>query len=155
MKTVVLILFLTLASSVQCPAGTTGVMHGYVRDKTGQQVAEALVTATSPSQTCTTYTDKRGFFVCITLSPDVYSVTVDEPGTSGAYSKGVRISSDQTTFLVFQFSPWVRCPTTTRAPMTAGPFTSLDVRRMETYPPNLAPPISLPMASPAGYSSCL
>lgn len=155
MKTIALALFLALATCVECLAGTTGVMQGYVRDKVGRPVENALVTAASPSQTCTAYTDKHGFFVCMTLSPDVYSVTAHKSGTSDAYAQGVRISSDQATFLVFNFSPWTRCPAFTPALLSAAPFTSLDVRRMEAYPPSLVPPISLPSISLARPHGCL
>jgi hypothetical protein len=142
----VLILFLVLAISVECDAGTTGVMHGIVRDPAGQPVTNAQVTAASPSQTCTTYTDKRGFFVCLTLPPDVYNVWLQKVGTSNAYLSAVRVSSDQTTFLVFRFDTYVHCPAFTRAPLAAAPFMSLDVQRMELYPPNAAPPIRLPLS---------
>ncbi len=143
MKITVLILSLVLAISVECDAGTTGVIHGFVRDPAGQPVTHAQVTAASPSQTCTTYTDERGFFMCLTLPPDVYTVWAEKPGTSNAYSPGIRISSDQATFLDFRFSTYHGCPVSTRAPLAAAPFMSLDVRRMEFYPPNAAPPIRL------------
>lgn len=155
MKTTVLALFFAIASCVQCVAATTGVMHGYVRDAIGTPVANASVTAASPSQTCTTYTDKRGFFVCISLSPDVYTVSAHKSGTSDAYSAGVRISSDQVTFLVFKFSSWHGCPAFTPAPMATERFTSLDVRQMEAYPPSVAPMISLPMAPMTRHYGCL
>ena len=155
LKTSVLAVFFVLASCVKCLAGTTGVIHGYVRDATGKPVANALVTATSPSQTCTAYTDKRGFYVCMALPPDVYSVVAQKTGTYGAYSGGVRVSSDQATFLVFQFDSYPRCQAFTPAPLSAAPFISLDVRRMETYPRNVAPPIPLPMASTYRPPGCL
>jgi hypothetical protein len=144
MKITALILFLVLAISVECDAGTTGVLHGFVRDPAGQPVTNARVTAASLSQTCTTYTDGRGFFVCLTLPPDVYTVRAQKPGTSDAYAPAVRVSSDQTTFLVFRFDTYRGCPAFTSAPLAAAPFVSLDVRRMESFPPNAAPPIPLP-----------
>lgn len=154
-KTTVFIVILALASCVECLAGTTGVMHGYVRSEIGQPVANAVVTATSPSDTCTTFTDKQGFFVCLSLVPDVYTVSAQKPGTSNAYAMGVRISSDQASFLVFQFSAWHHCPAYTRAPLAAEPFVSLDVRRMETYPRNVAPAMPLPMVSFRRPAGCL
>jgi hypothetical protein len=155
MKITALILFLVLAISVECDAGTTGVIHGIVSDPAGQPVTNVRVTAVSPSQTCTTYTDTRGFFVCLSLPPDVYWVWAQKPGTSNAYSPGVRISSDQTTFLDFRFSTYHGCPAFTSAPLAAAPFVSLDVRRIESYPPNAAPPIPLPLSPFSRPVGCL
>lgn len=130
-------------------------MNGYVRDERGQPVADVLVTAASPSDTCKAYTDKRGFFVCLTLPPDVYSVYAEKEGTSNGYARAVRINSDQTIFLVFRFSSYRRCPAFAPTRLAAEPFMSLDVRLMEAYPPNVAPPIPLPMAPAARPFMCL
>jgi Carboxypeptidase regulatory-like domain len=154
MKIIAFILFLVLAISVECDAGTTGVFQGFVLDPAGQPVTHAWVSAVSLSETCTTYTDKRGFFVCLTLPPDVYRVSAQKPGQS-AYSPAVRISSDQTTFLVLRSSTWSGCPGFTRAPLAAAPFMSLDVQRTESYPPNAAPPITLPLSPYRRPAGCL
>jgi hypothetical protein len=154
-KAAALALFLAVATCDVCLAGTTGVMHGYVRDATGNPAANAVVTATSPSQTCTTSTDERGFYVCMSLSPDVYSVLVHKIGTSNAYAPRVRVSSDHATFLVFQFALRTNCLAYIQAPLSADPFTSLDVRRMETYPRSVAPLIPLPMALTFRQPGCL
>ncbi|MHB8461688.1 MAG: carboxypeptidase-like regulatory domain-containing protein [Vulcanimicrobiaceae bacterium] len=129
-------------------------MNGYVRNWTGQPVANVRVTAVSPSDTCTTHTDKRGFFVCLTLPPDRYSVSAQKFGTSNAYAT-VRIDSDQTTFLVFRFNPLRNCPGYAQTPLTAEPFRSLDLRLMNAYPPNVAPPIYFPIAPIRQVYGCL
>jgi len=154
MKRAALTLFVAFASYAACLAGTTGVVSGYVRDAMGRPVAKALVIARSPSQTCTTSTDKRGFFVCLTLPPDVYNVHAEKFGFA-AFATAVRIDSDQTTFLHFRLSVFRGCPRFTQTPLLAEPFTSLDVRWMERYPPNLGPPIALPMASIPSQFRCL
>ena len=139
-------LLLAFASCVECFAGTSGGMSGYVRNAMGKPVANVLVTAVSPSETCTTHTDRHGFFVCLTLPPDLYSVWAKKIGTSNAYAF-VRIHSDQTTFLDFSIDKYLRnCPEFTQAPLAAAPFTSLDVKLMEAFPPNVAPRRPLPMA---------
>lgn len=158
-STLVLALIFALAACIRCVAGTTGVMHGYVRDINGQPVVNALVTVTSPSQTAETYTDRHGFFVFLTLPPDVYSVQAETASTSGAYAMGARINSDQTTFLNLRVG-YRRCgPTITRVTVAAyqgsDQFWSLDVRRMEEYPPNVAPPILLPAAPVTQSLICL
>lgn len=157
-KVAALVMLFTLAACVQSMAGTTGVMNGYVRDHTGQPAADVLVTVVSPSETKQTYTDKRGFFVFLSLSPDVYSVRAEKAGTSNAYAIGARIDSDQTTFLTFRFGLYRNCPSYTRVSVAANqgnePFESLDVRRLEQYPPNVAPPILLTSVPARGFS-CL
>jgi len=135
-------------------------MHGYVHDENEQPVADALVTVASPSQTAETHTDKRGFFVFLTLPPDVYTVAAQKDSTSGAYAPGARINSDHTTFLNLRVSSYQRCgPLFNRVTVAAyqgsDQFWSLDVRHMAQYPPGAAPPILLPMASTAHPFLCL
>lgn len=160
MKATILALFLALTTSLQCIGGTTGVMHGYVRDENGQPVADALVSVASPSQTAETYTDRSGFFVFLSLPPDVYTVKAEKSGTSGAYAMRVRIDSDQPTFLNLHVSSWLRCGpmqnvVTIAAYQGSADIWSLDVRRMEEYPPNVAPLILQPTAPPAAMLRCL
>lgn len=153
-----LVLLFALAVCVRCLAGTTGVMNGYVRDLRGRPVAGVLVTVISPSQTDKTYTDKRGFFVFLTLPPDVYTVEAEKAG-SYAYAIGARIHSDQTTFLTFLYSAYRGCPTNMRVTLAANqsgePFSSLDVRRIAQYPPHVAAPIRLPMVQDVRQFKCL
>lgn len=159
MKVTTLILIFALATCVRCTAGTTGVMNGYVRDDRGQPAADVLVTVASPSQTVKTHTDKRGFFVFLALPPDVYTAEAEKSGTSNAYAIGVRINSDQTTFLNFRFSSFLGCPGWTQVTLATSQgseqFWSLDVRRMAQYPPNVAPPILLPMTPAVRPRMCL
>ncbi len=143
MKNSALALLLAFACCAECFAGTSGGMSGYVRNWHGQPVAHALITAVSPSQTCTTQTDTHGFFVCLTLPPGLYLVSAKKPGTSNAFGFNIRINSDQTTFLIFRFRSYRYCPAYVSSPLAADPFTSLDVKLMGEYPPNVAPPIAL------------
>lgn len=159
MRVTALVLLFALTACIRCVAGTTGVINGYVRDDTGQRAADVLVTVVSRSQADETYTDKRGFFVFLALPPDVYSVRAEKDGTSNAYAMGVRVNSDQTAFLTFRFMPYMRCPAFTRVTLGASQesehYWSLDVQRMAQYPPNVAPPILLPMANTARPYMCL
>lgn len=160
MKPTILALLLALAASIQCIAGTTGVMHGYVRDENGQPVADALVSVMSPSQTADTYTDKSGFFVFLSLPPGVYTVDAEKSRTSGAVARRVKIDSDQPTFLDLRVSKWLRCgpmqiDVTIAAYQGSADVWSLDVRRMEAYPPNVAPLILLPPAPQVQRLMCL
>ncbi len=150
----------TLAGCIRCIAGTTGVMHGYVRDINGRPVEDVLVTVKSRSQTAETHTNKRGFFVFLILPPDVYTVMAQKVGTSGAYAIGARIDRDQTTFLNLRVNRWRRCgPLLTRVSSAAyqgsADVWSLDVRKMSEYPPNLAPFILQPAAPVPQTLMCL
>lgn len=160
MKAATIALIFAFAACAQCVAGTTGVMHGYVRDENGKPVADALVTVMSPSQTAETHTDSGGFFVYLALPPDVYTVAAQKPGTSGAYVTRVRIDSDQPTFLILHVSSWLHCGpmqnvVTIAVYRASADIWSLDVRRMEQYPPNVSPLILLPTAPVTQIFKCL
>lgn len=160
MKVPALILLFALGACVQCTAGTTGVMNGYVRDENGKAAANALVAVNSPSESNWTRTDKNGFFVFLDLPPDVYTVDVQKEGTSGAYAFNARINSDQTTFLHLLVSRYMRCgpssnPVTLGAYQQSAPFYSLDVWQMNQYPPKMAPPIRDPLVLPLQRLKCL
>lgn len=159
MKAIALVLLFTFAACTRCVAGTTGILNGYVLDPHGQPIADVPVTVVSPSDTRTTYTDKHGFFVFLTLPPDVYSVQMQDASGFNAYGNGVRISSDQTTSLNYRFSAYRHCygsiPVTLASDKRSEQFESLDVRLMQTYPPRTAPPILLPMAPRNRRFMCL
>ena len=130
-------------------------MNGYVRDYDGKPTANVRVQVLSASTIATTRTDRRGFFVIFGLPPDVYSVEAEKLVDSRpygythayAYAEGVRINSDQTTLLAFGFRSYQRCNTFTRVSVDIDPlsqqFNSLDMRQMETRPPNVSMPIPL------------
>lgn len=160
MRVATIVLILALAACVPCIAGTTGVMNGYVRDEHGQPVADALVTVASPSRIAETYTDTHGFYVFLALPPDLYTVKAEKSETSGAYAMRVRINSDQPTFLDLHVSSWLRCGpmqtvVTIAAYQESADIWSLEVRKMQQYPPIAAPLILLPAASAAPLLRCL
>jgi len=131
-------LFLGLCLGARGVAGTTGVMNGYVREENGPPVAGVRVTAISPSNVATAYTDGRGFFAFVNLAPGVYLVDFEKIGKQPSSAPGVRINSDQTTFLVFHFR--FRCGgvanTSAGSDQRAQVFSSIDLRQVERYPPN-------------------
>lgn len=58
-------------------AGTTGSITGTVTDKaTNAPLADARVTATSPSQSATTTTDATGHFTFLSLGPVTYTLSM-------------------------------------------------------------------------------
>ena len=104
---------LLLASAMLAPdlalAGTTGVLTGTVVDATtGKPVAGATVTATSPSQTVTQKTDASGRYTILSLAPDTYTVSVEEPGFQPASDAGITIAADTTATVGLQLSKQLR-----------------------------------------------
>jgi len=71
----VLLLVAMLAQGTWALASTTGGISGTVVDSaTGAPVAQATVTANSPSGGATSTTDAGGHFNFLTLGPDTYRV---------------------------------------------------------------------------------
>src|SRR5450755_2801993 len=75
-------------------AGTTGSLVGIVTDVKGLPIVDALVTASSPSQTETARTDAHGRFTMASLVPDSYMVFVTKEGYESAGAFGVEVSAD-------------------------------------------------------------
>jgi hypothetical protein len=160
MKVVTLAALLAILAGAICDAGTSGVMSGYVRDDKGRPIADATVKVNSAQRYATGKTDKHGFFVFLDLPPDGYNVDVEKDGWIGAYESAVRIYSDQTVFLTLAFNARRHCPTFNIASLGADQrseqFTSIDVRRMETFPSNVPVPAPiLPIAPPNHHGWCL
>lgn len=64
-------------------AGTTGSITGTVTDKaTNAPLADARVTATSPSQSATTTTDATGHFTFLSLGPVTYTLSIEKADTT-------------------------------------------------------------------------
>jgi outer membrane receptor protein involved in Fe transport len=78
-------------------AGTTGTLSVKVLDAHLAPVAQAKVSATSPSQSAVGLTDAGGFFGFINLSPDTYSVSASKEGFTSTSVEGVTVQADQTT----------------------------------------------------------
>jgi hypothetical protein len=77
-------------------AGTTGGLHGRVTDQdTGQPIAGASVTVTSPGQSETDITSASGAYQFISLAPDTYTLTVKKDGYNIAQVPGITVTSDQ------------------------------------------------------------
>jgi protocatechuate 3,4-dioxygenase beta subunit len=74
---VLLLIALVLQGTTSVLAGTTGSISGVVVDPANNQpVADAHVSATSPSQLATTTTDTAGRFTFASRAPDPYTVSV-------------------------------------------------------------------------------
>ncbi len=76
-------------------AGTTGGLRGRVVDAANAPLANAVVTATSPSQSASTKTAADGSFNFVSLAPDAYVVSAELAGYDGASTAGVSVFADQ------------------------------------------------------------
>ncbi len=90
-------------------ASTTGGISGTVTDTTtGRAVADATVTAISPSESSTATTDNGGNFHFLTLAPDTYTISATKTGYNSASQSGITVFADQTHTLTLGISPALR-----------------------------------------------
>ena len=95
--TVVVLLVAMLLQGTWALAGTTGAITGQVVDSaTRTGIPNAKVTAVSPSQTVSQFTDARGNYNFLSLSPDTYTVSVEKQGYDPYTQSGVTVFADQT-----------------------------------------------------------
>lgn len=100
MRCLALAIAVALATTTQAPflasAGTTGGISGVVVNSgTNSPIANAKITATSPTTVETTHTDARGYFCFVSLAPDRYVVTVERDGFNPVSIAGVNVFADQ------------------------------------------------------------
>lgn len=90
-------------------AGTTGSINGTLANSTtGKPIADALITASSPSQTATAKTNASGRFSFISLAPDTYTVTAEDQGFNAVSVNGVAVFADQAQNLSLETQPVLR-----------------------------------------------
>jgi hypothetical protein len=93
----ILLLVAMLIQGTWALASTTGSISGQVMDATtGKAVADATVTAVSPSQSATATTDAGGNYHFFTLGPDTYTVSATKTGYNSASQSGITVFADQT-----------------------------------------------------------
>lgn len=93
----VLLLVALVSQGTWALAGTTGGLGGTViQTDTSAPVANATVTASSPSQTATTTTDGAGHFRFLSLIPDTYTVSVSKEGFQQTSVAGTPVFADAT-----------------------------------------------------------
>ncbi|HET9393727.1 MAG TPA: TonB-dependent receptor [Candidatus Rubrimentiphilum sp.] len=105
----ILLLVAMLSQGTWALAGTTGSITGQVMDATtGKPVADATVTAVSPSQSATATTDAGGNYRFFTLAPDTYTVSATKTGYNSASQSGITVFADQSHTLSLNISPSLR-----------------------------------------------
>lgn len=79
-------------------AATTGTIDGTVKDaSTGAPIANATVTAASPSGTRQTHSDSHGYYTVQALYPDTYTVSFQATGYEAQSVPGVTVQQNLTT----------------------------------------------------------
>ena len=108
-------LFALVAFVVACAlarpawAGTTGSLSGTIVDaQSGTPIADAAVTATSPSQSAVAHADKTGRYVFLSLIPDTYSLTATKDGYVGSRIDGIAVFADQSQRVVIALRQTIR-----------------------------------------------
>jgi hypothetical protein len=105
----VLLLVAMLAQGTWALASTTGGISGQVVDATtNKAVADATVTANSPSGGATATTDAGGNFHFLTLGPDTYTISATKTGYNSASQSGITVFADQMHTLTLAISPALR-----------------------------------------------
>jgi len=95
-----------LAQGTWALAGTTGNITGTLTDSTnGKPVADAKITAVSPSQSASATTDAGGHFTLLALAPDTYTMSVEKDGYTPTSLAGVTVFADQTQTLALTTQP--------------------------------------------------
>lgn len=105
----VMIMLAMLAQGTWALAGTTGGISGTLTDSTtGKPVADAKITAVSPSQSASTTTDAGGHFTFISLAPDTYTVSAEKDGYAPQSIAGVTVFADQSFNLAITTQPQLK-----------------------------------------------
>ena len=86
-------------------AGTTGSISGSLTDSSnGKPIADATITASSPSQTASAKTDASGHFAFLSLAPDTYTVSANKGDYSPISIAGITVFADQSQTLALTTS---------------------------------------------------
>lgn len=97
-------------------AGTTGILVGRVTDvSSGKAVANARVSAISPTQSETAQTDANGGFRFLSLVPDTYVVSVQANGYRPTSYGAVTVLADQTQQIAVAATPQLQTIGSVRA----------------------------------------
>src|SRR5215467_1069776 len=92
-----LVVALVVTAASAALAGTTGSIRGHVFDsQTNVPLADARVSAVSPSQSAESTTTASGGYIFVSLAPDTYTLTVTKQGYNTTTRTGITVLADQT-----------------------------------------------------------
>ena len=95
LRTALVALLVMIVQGTWALAGTTGAITGKVTDNSGNSIAGAKVTASSPGQTASVTTGSNGFYAILNLSPDTFTVTASKDGYDTVSVYGITVTADQ------------------------------------------------------------
>jgi hypothetical protein len=94
------VIFAGIVCSLVSPAfaagGQTGILSGTVTDTNNQPIANATVSAASPTGSYKTTTNSQGTFSIVGVNVDTYVVSVSAPGYDTYVLRGATVTGDQT-----------------------------------------------------------
>ena len=150
------IIAIALLVSANSPAfaGTSGVVNGYARTYEGKPVPNASIKMVSASRAALAFTDSQGFFSILDLPPDTYTLSIERLDFSPGSFAGIRVSSEETTFLSIAMEEQRLCGRDQLKGAMDGVNTSyaLDLREASRYPMfmSILPLAPEPSHPPAG-----
>jgi hypothetical protein len=87
---------------------TTGAIYGSVSDQNGKPLANATISAASPSGTYGAKTDAGGRFSILGVVPDTYAVSAELPGFQDVKTSGVVVLAGERERATFTLAPELR-----------------------------------------------
>lgn len=88
-------MFASIVSPAFAAGGQSGNMQGLITTAAGGPVANANVTAASPTGSYTAKTDGSGYFRIIGMNVDTYTISIASPGYETLVLRGVTVEGDQ------------------------------------------------------------
>jgi hypothetical protein len=86
----------SLVSPAFAAGGQTGILAGTVTDSASQPIANASVSAASPSGSYSVKTGANGSFSVVGVNIDTYTISVSAPGYDTYVLRGATVTGDQT-----------------------------------------------------------
>ncbi len=128
----VLAALLTACLTVPVQASNTGGLRGRIVDSSsGAPIAGAKVTAESPEQLATAFTDANGDYRFISLPPDTYVVRAEKTGYTPGSQPGISVFADQVIQANLSLEPTMKTIASVLSRSSAGtqlrPGTTADV----------------------------
>ena len=102
------VIFAGMVCSLVSPAfaagGQTGILSGTVTDTNNQPIANATISAASPTGSYSTTTSAAGTFTIVGVNVDTYVVSVSAPGYDTYVLRGATVTGDNTLSLPLKLS---------------------------------------------------
>jgi hypothetical protein len=94
----------SMVSPVFAAGGQTGILQGTVTDTNGQPIANASISAASPTGSYAATASPQGTFTIVGVNVDTYVISVSSPGYDTYVLRGATVTGDQTLTLPLKLS---------------------------------------------------